>query len=698
MTTNKHKWEPLVYSGLGVAGMLVILVAAGIIAGAAKVRLDLTAEKLYTLSDGTKKVLRQLDTPVSVRFYCTQTGTEMPVLLKNYAQRVEDLLAEFRQQSGGRIEIQKFDPQPDSDAEDSARLDGIEGQPLSQGGIINLTGEKVYLGVAVTCLDEKATLPFLSPAREKLLEYDLTRAIANVTKAKMPNLGVMTGLPMFGQMNPMLMRMGQGGQEPWVILNELKRDFNVKQVEMTAEQIDEDIPVLLVVYPANISEKTQYALDQFVLRGGKLIACLDPLSSVDSRSAMGMQNMLQRAAASGATLDKLLKAWGLEFDMNKVVADKNYVTTVVRGNRPSPEPTWLSLTAAAVNQNDEVTKQIDSLLLPFAGVFTGTPAAGLKETVLLKASPNAQLVDKMMAQFGGDPGKDYAPAGKEYTLALRLTGEFKTAFPEGKPAAKDEEKEKEDKAKTEDKGKEKKEESLKSGKGTVVLVGDTDFVFDNYCVQVDPIFGATPRNGNLAFVQNLVEQLMGDSNLIPTRSRAVANRPFERVKAIQAHAELAYQSKIKQLEQDLSDTQQKLNELQRGNTKNQRFILSPEQQAEINKFYQKKKQVSKELKDVRKQLRKDIDALEVRLKWVNIALMPFLVTVAGVTFAAVTGKMTARARGSMLAKMGGTIVAAGVGGYVGRLIGLSFVGGAFIAGFIVGVTLTILKGEKTAAK
>jgi len=641
MTTNKHKWEPLVYSGLGVVGMLVILVAAGIIFGAAKVRLDLTAERLYTLSDGTKKVLRQLDTPVTVHFYCTQAGTEMPVSLKNYAKRVEDLLAEFRQQSRGKIEIQKFDPQPDSDAEDSARLDGIEGQPVSQGGIINLTGEKVYLGVAVTCLDEKAALPFLSPAREKLLEYDLTRAVAHVTKAKMPNLGVMTGLPMFGQMNPMMMRMGQGGQEPWIIVNELRRDFNVKEVEITAEKIDDDIPVLLVVYPANISEKTQYALDQFVLRGGKLIALLDPLSSVDSRSAMGMQNMLQRAAASGATLDKLLKAWGLEFDMNKVVADKNYVTLVYRNNRPAPEPTWLSLTAAGVNQNDEATKQIDNLLLPFAGVFTGTPAPGLKETVLLKASPNAQLVDKMMAQFGGDPGKDYAPAGKEYTLALRLTGEFKTAFPEGKPAAKDEEKEKEDKAKTEEKGKEKKEESLKSGKGTVVLVGDTDFVFDNYCVQVDPIFGATPRNGNLAFVQNLVEQSMGESDLIPTRSRAVANRPFERVKAIQAQAELAYQSKIKQLEQDLSDTQQKLNELQRGNTKNQRFILSPEQQAEINKFYQKKKQVNKELKDVRKQLRKDIDALENRLKWANIALMPLLVSAAGVALAVVKAKKTA---------------------------------------------------------
>jgi ABC-type uncharacterized transport system involved in gliding motility auxiliary subunit len=643
MLANKKKWGPLLYSGIGVAGMLVILIAVGIISSTAKVRVDLTAERLYTLSEGTKKILAKIDTPVVIHYYRTATGTEMPVALKNYARRVEDLLAEYRQVSGNKLEIQKFDPQPDSDAEDSARLDGVEGQSIGGGGIINL-GERVYLGLAVICLDEKFTVPFLDPTREKLLEYDLTRAISRVVNPQKPNLGVMTGLPLFGQMNPMMARMGQGGQEPWAILTELKRDFNVKQIELTADQIDEDIQVLLVVYPSNISEKTQYALDQFVLRGGRLVALLDPLSSVDARNTMGMQNMLQRAASSGATLDKLLKTWGLEFDLNKVAADKNYVTMVYRGERPAPEPTWLSLNSKAIDQNDVATSQIDSVLLPFAGVFTGTAAPGLKQTVLLKTSGNSQLVEKMMAQFGGDPGKDFSPANKEYALAVRLTGKFKTSFPDGKPDTKEDDKDKEDK--TKEAPKEKKQEGLKESvkEGVVVLIGDSDFIYDNYCVQIQNFFGQrliTPRNGNLGLMQNLIEQLMGDSNLIAVRSRAVLNRPFDRVKEIQAQAELKYLSKVKQLEQDLSETQQKLNQLQQNKDKNQRFVLSTEQRNEIARFHAKEAEVKKELKSVRKQLRKDIDSLENRLKWLNVAGMPFLVTVAGIALAMVKRNKTA---------------------------------------------------------
>jgi len=644
MSTNHKKWEPLLFSSVGIAAMFLILVAIGVIAGAAKFRLDLTSERLFTLSDGTKKIIGKLDTPVIIRFYCTQSQNDMPVALKNYAKRVEDLLYEYRQASHGQIQIQKFDPQPDSDAEDSAKLDGVEGEAVGGGAVLNL-GEKVYLGVAISCVDQKTALPFLDPTREKLLEYDLTRAISHVINPQKQILGVMSALPLMGQMNPMMARMGQGGQEPWVLVTELKRDFEVKQVDMNVEKIDDDIPVLLVVHPSNISDKAQYAIDQFVLRGGKLIACLDPLSVVDSRNAMGMQNMMQRAATGGSTLDKLLKAWGLDFDVNKVISDKNYVTQIRRGDRPAPEATWLSLTPEAIDQNDPVTAQIDSILLPFSGVFTGTPAAGLKQTVLLKTSGNSQLVDKMMAQFGGDTSKDFAPSGKEYALAVRLTGKFKTAFPDGKPAAKPEDKseDKEDKAKTE---KNSNEPGLKESKkdGVVVLIGDSDFVYDQFCVQVQNFFGqklVSPFNGNLNLLQNLVEQLMGDSNLISVRSRAVLNRPFTLVKKIQAEAEERYRTKIKQLEEDLAATQQKINDLQQHKDKNQRFILSPEQQEEVRKFHQKEAENKKELKEVRKQLRKDIDALETRIEIYDIAGMPILVTAMGITLAVFKRKRTA---------------------------------------------------------
>jgi ABC-type uncharacterized transport system involved in gliding motility auxiliary subunit len=619
--------------------MFFIMVALYLITGVFKQRIDMTEEGLYTLSAGTRKILRQLDTPVEIRFYCSQNAINMPVQLKNYAQRVEDLLDEYSKAAKGNIEIKKFNPQPDSDAEDSANLDGIEGQ------MINLN-EKIYLGLAVSCLEVKVAIPFLAPDREKLLEYDLARAISRVVHPEKPVIGVMSALPVFGEFNPMMMQMGRmGRQDPWVFVSELKRDFTVKQVEMTAEKIDDDIKVLLVVYPRDITEKAEFALDQFVLRGGKMIAFLDPRCYFDSPRGNPM-NPMQRAISSAASLDKLFKAWGIEFDKGKVVADLNYVTRINMGGRPAAAPAVLSLTQEAVDTNDVVTSQIDNLLVPFAGVFSGTPVEGLKRTVLLKSSPKSQLVDTMMAEFAGENvSKDFAASGREQALAIRLTGKFKTAFPDGKP--KDTTEEKKDEAKTDSEKKEATAETAlkeSTSDGAVVLVGDADFLNDQVCVQVQNFFGqriVIPQNGNLNFVQNVVEQLGGDSNLIAVRSRATMNRPFTVVKKMQAEAEDQYRGKIKDLEKQLADTQQKLNELQAKKEGNQRFILSPEQQEAIKKFRQEQAKINRELKQVRRNLRQEIESLETRLKWLNIAGMPFLVTLSGITLALIKRKKTA---------------------------------------------------------
>lgn len=635
MTTVVTKQKQLadrIFSAVGIAAMFLILVAVYFIAGLVKVRVDLTEDRIYTLSDGTRAILQKMDSPVEIRFYCTQSSSTMPVFLKTYAQRVEDLIGEYRKVSKGLIEVKKYDPQPDSDAEDKANFDGVEGQMLN-------TGEKIYLGLAVSFADTKETIPFLSPEREKLLEYDLSRAITRVLAPERPVIGVMSALPVFGEMNPMMMQMGQmQRQNPWVFINELKRDFTVKQVEMTADKIDDEIKVLFVVYPRDITDKAQYALDQFVLRGGKLIAFLDPLSFVDNRASAG--NPLQRNLSSGASLDKLLKAWGLEFDKGKVVADMNYVSHLNRGGRAEPAPAVLSLTQEAVDTNDVVTSQIDSLVVPFAGAFTGTPADGLKQTVLLKTTKNSQLVEKIMAEFSGEQiGKDFAPSGKEYALAVRLTGRFKTAFPEGKPAD------------TAEAGSEEKNAAPETGlkesttDGAVILVGDADLLHDSVCVQIQNIFGQQiiiPRNGNLNLAQNIVEQMTGDSNLIAVRSRATMNRPFTVVKKMQAEAEERYRSKIRELEKSLADTQQKLNEIQVTKDKGQqRFILSKEQEDAIQQFKQEEARVKKELKEVRKDLKREIDSLQTRLKWVNIAGMPFLVTFAGISLALIKRKKTA---------------------------------------------------------
>jgi len=620
--------QTILFSTVGIAAVALILVGFNIITATFKKRIDLTEEKAYTLSAGTKAILAKLDTPVKIRFYCTQSEQSTPetVFLRDYASRVDDLLAEFKQAGGGKIVIEKLNPQPDSDAEDKARFDGIQQQALG--------GEPFYLGIAVSMLDEKQTVE-LPPNRERLMEYDIDRAITRVATPTKPVIGVMSTLPIWGQpSNPMMQQMGQRGSEPWVVLNELKEDFDLKRVEPTAETISDDIKVMLVIHPKEISDKMQYALDQFVLRGGKLIAFLDPYSVVDSRSSNPMMGGMSMGSSSN--LEKLLKAWGLTFDTTKVVADTTLLMELGgRNGEPTRQPTWLSLTKNEMDKDDITTSEIDNVWLPMAGAFSGTPAAGLKETVLFKSTKDSQLVEGMMASMGPEQVlKDFKSSDKEQAMAVRLTGKFKTAFPDGAPGEKD------------TNAAPAKAESLKESKTetTVVLVGDTDMLYDNFSVRtMDSPFGrmAMPMNANLNFAQNCVEQMSGDQNLIQVRSRAVRNRPFEVVKRKEAEANQRFQAEVSKLEAKLQETQQRLNELQsQKKDKSQRFIMSPEQEKELADFQKQEAEARKQLKEVRKELNKDIDSLKNNVKWINIMAMPVLVSLFGIGLAVVKSKKT----------------------------------------------------------
>lgn len=630
------------YSTGGVVAMAVILIGFNVLAGVFKQRVDLTKEKAFTLSQGTRAILNKLDTPIKIRFYCSQSDPSADTLfLRTYAKHVEDLLAEYKQVSHGKLTIEKYDPQPDSDAEDSARLDGVEGQMLRNG-------EKFYLGLAVVQLDQKESIPFLDPSRERLLEYDLSRAITRVGAADKPVVGVMSPLPVFGMpSNPMMMRMGQQGQQPWVIINELKNDFNVQRVAMDVDKIDENIKLMLVIHPREISDKAQFALDQFLMRGGKLIAFLDPLPMMDTKE---QNEMLGNMPNSGSSLDKLLKAWGLSFDTSKVVADMNYKMQLAgRNGQPQDAPAVMAVTGAGLNPDDIVTSQIDNVWLPYAGAFTGTPVSGLKETVLLKSTKDSQLVDGFMAHLSGENVmKEFKPSGTEYALAVRLTGKFKTAFPNGPP----DEKKEDDKKDTDKKDGDKKPEEKKpqdflketAQDNTVILVGDADMLYDRVALQpINTLFGTaySPANGNLSFCQNAVEQLTGDSNLIQVRSRATVARPFTRVKAMEAAANEKFQSEIKRLEDGAADAQRKINELQQQKKdKDQRFILSPEQSAELANLRKQEVETRKHLKQVQKDLRKEVVSLQNTVKWVNILAVPIAVMASGIVIAFVKRRKT----------------------------------------------------------
>jgi ABC-type uncharacterized transport system involved in gliding motility auxiliary subunit len=628
-----RKTESLLYSAGGLVAALIILVLLNLVLGAARGRIDLTQGKLYTLSEGTRAVLGKLESPVKIRLYFSQSDVPLP--MKAYGRRVEDLLAEFRQAGRGKVLVEKLDPQPDSDAEDSATLEGVEAQ-------VTPSGDRFYLGASISYADQKLALPALTPDREPLLEYDLVRAIARAAVTSKPVIGVMSALPVFG-MPPSPMTGGQP-MEPQVFVGELRRDYTVKRLSLGTERIDDDIKVLLVIHPRGIGERAQYALDQFVLRGGKLIAFLDPNAYFDQMGQMGGMG----GGGTPSSLDRLLKAWGLEFDTGKVVLDMRYLT----GAGPRALPTLLSLNDNAFSRDDITTARLGSLLMPFAGVFTGKPVEGLNETVLMKTSEYSQLVDSFAATTQGEAAvRGFKPSGTEYPLAIRLTGKFKTAFPEGPPKAEDKgnaAKPPEKKgAKEGAKAPEAKVESASlkesAADNAVVLVGDSDFINDGAAVQIQEIFGqriVIPRNGNLAFAQALVDQFAGDPALIKLRSRASAARPFTVIRDMEAKAQQAYLGKIKELEDNLGQTQEKLGALQKGRGQGAGAILTAEQQSELENFRRKAAETRLALKEVRRELRADSEALQFWTKVANIALMPLLVAIAGIVLAVLRRRRT----------------------------------------------------------
>ena len=619
---KSSKLQTLLFSAAGVVLVFIALVGLNLIVSPARVRLDLTQDRLHTLSDGTRQILKRLDGPVEVRFYVSQGKDRMPPALKTYVQSVDDLLNEFRAESGNKIEIRKIDPEPDSEAEDSARLDGVQGQPLPNG-------EEFYLGLAVENPPDKVVLPFLAPQREKLLEYDLSRAVSQVLTTNKPVVGVMSPLPvMGGGMNPMMMQMGrQQGSEPWIFVSELKRDFEVQSVPMETERIDDAIQVLLVIHPRDITDKTQYALDQFVLRGGKLVAFVDALCISDTQRQQ-QPNPMGLNFGTSSSLPKLFKAWGFEFG-SQVVADTQFMKELGgRDGRPQPVPGFVFVNATGIDANSVVTAQVDDVWMPFPGAIQGSPSAGLKSEPLLFSTKDSQLVDGITAQLNSEKVlQDFKASGVSYSLGVRVSGKFKTAFPDGNPGT------------PADTNAPPAAAALKesSAENVVYVFGDADMLANPFTVQINQMMRvAMPLNANLSLLQNVVEQTAGDSSLIGARSRASVRRPFTVVQEMESKARNAYQNKIAELDKKLQDLQGELSKIQvKKEGDAARVILSPEQQQALKNFTTQQAETKKELRTTRRNLRQDVDSLENRLKWLNIAAMPVVVSLVGIALAVV---------------------------------------------------------------
>ncbi len=622
---NKKAFSRVTAGAAGLALLLASIAAATLIIANLRLRADLTAERLFTLSKGSKAILSKLENDVVLKFYFSRTSPEMPMGLKTYADQVLDLLKEYELAGKGRVRLEAYDPKPDSDSEERAQHYGIEPQQT------NPFGQPVYFGlVAVNASGENPqVIPGLNPRTEATLEYDVTRLITRVAWPEKPVVGVLSSLAVLGEpQNPMMMmRRRQPQNQGWAAFQELRNNYTVREVKADTEAIDPDITTLVVVHPKDLSDKALFALDQFVLRGGRLIVCVDPFSVADFEANQQQNPMMMQfggGQAGPSTLGKLFDAWGVAFDTTKVVADMSCATKLNAGNgRVEDNPAFLSLERANLTSGDLLTAQLSQIMMPFAGALSANTAPGVTFTPLITTSAdNACLVDQMNAQFGMSAMRaQLKPDGAARVLAARLQGTFKTAFPEGL-------------APEEGGNTNAPPAHLTSGSGTVLVFGDTDFLNDRFCVQVmNTLFGqvAQPINDNLTLFGNVVEQFAGREELIGVRSRGQFNRPFDKVDALEVEAMKKWQAQEEELEKKLQETRQRLTELQQNKSGNERLILSKEQQAEIEQFRKTQADTSKQLKAVRKNLNRDIETLGLVLKVLNIAGIPLLVIAFGIT-------------------------------------------------------------------
>jgi len=601
---------------VGLAALAAIVVAADVILANLPLRVDMTAEGFYTLSNGSKAVLSKLEEDVTLKYYVSSSAADMPMQLKTYATRVQNLLKEYERASGGHVVLEAYDPKPDSDAEEWAQRYGVEPQT------VNPFGSPIYFGLVAVCGDNEQTLGAFSPRTESTLEYDITRLVTRVAWPERPVVGVMTSLGdvLGGQMNPMMMQMGQRPPEGWAAFTELGKDYDVRTIATDVESIDDDVKTLVMLHAKDLSDKTLYAIDQFVLRGGKLIACVDPFSIKDMLASRQKQNPMMMQMGGGqdgpSTLGKLFDAWGIRFDTGKITGDLAASTRLGNGQGGAEDnPAFLSLSKSNMDSGDLLVARLTQVMFPFAGAFVYEKKdMDLVFTpVITTSKDNSSSVDKMAVQFGGGI-KEMVPDGHERVVAARLSGTFKTAFPKGPDGTNDVSK------------------ALKEGKGSVMLFADTDFLADDFCVRMMRTpFGNIPQliNDNLTLFSNVIEQFAGREELIGVRSRGTTDRPFTVVNELEAQAMRKWQRREAEFEAELQMTQQRLQALQKQKSGDERFILSREQQDEIVKLRKAQAETRKQLKNVKKELTADIDSLGLTLKCVNVALVPALVVLFG---------------------------------------------------------------------
>ena len=564
-------------------------------------RIDLTDENLYTVSPGTRNVLASIVEPINVYLFFSDSESADIAPLRNYANRVREMLEELEGAAGGNLVLHVIDPVPFSEEEDSATRFGL--QPISLG-----IGQTLYFGLAATnSIGDQEVIEIFNPDRERFLEYELARLIYSLARPDKVVVGVHAGVSMTAGFDPQTQRV----TEPWVVYGQAGQLFEMRSLPPGFSEIDEDINVLWLVHPRNLEEESLYAIDQFVLGGGRALIFLDPFAEVDMAAAA--MDPAAMAQGSASDLEPLLSGWGVEFSAGEVVADNRYALSVTTGLSPRPvrHLGLLGLDETATDSEDVITDGLFNINLGTAGHFSVAEGSTVVLQPLLSSSSDASVMPAIQMQMLTDPEAlldNFAPSGESYILAARLTGPLNSAFPDGPPG----------------------NHLASTDAANVILVGDVDILSDRLWVQLQNFLGqqlATAFANNGDFLVNALDNLAGSADLIGIRARGTYSRPFTRVQELRRQADAQFRQTEQRLQAELSETENRLSELQDARTDQGSLLMSDEQQAEIQRFLDQQVRIRQDLRAVQRNLDRSIERLGTVLQIINIGLVPLLLTV-----------------------------------------------------------------------
>lgn len=599
---------------LGIAFVIAISITNQVFRGW---RIDLTDNNLYTLSDGTRHLLGTIEEPINFYFYYSDTASEGMPSLRAYAERVREMLEEFVDESDGKIHLTVIDPLPFSEEEDRAAQFGLQGVQLGP------TPDPIYMGLAATdSVDNEEIISFFQPDKEAFLEYDIARLVSTLVNPERNVIGLVSGVEMAGSFDPQSQRMLQ----PWVVYQQAQQLFEIRNLGTSFSEIADDVNLLWIVQPKNLDNDTLYAIDQYIMNGGKAVIFVDPLADVDPAQMQGMPQGMP-PMGQGSDLATLFGAWGIQFSATEVVADAQLALQITgMDRRPVRHYGYLGVTADHMSPDDIVTADLNVVNLATAGAFKLADDSPATLEPLLTSSDASQEMAATKFSFLPDPTalqSGFVADGEEYVLAARISGTLPSAFPKGPAPASVSSADGDAPAEVDRTG--FLTESVEPV--NLIVVGDVDMLADHLWVQVQNFFGQRIANtfaSNGAFVVNALENLSGSSDLIGVRSRASFTRPFTKVEELRVAAEARFQATEERLQSELDETEKRLGELQSAREDTGSILLTPEQQAEIDRFIDQRAKIRTELRAVQRGLDRDIERLGMLLKIINIGLVPVL--------------------------------------------------------------------------